>query len=67
MDQTVNEMGKGDTFGELALLDPDNIRTAGIQCKVASEFLSVGKFDFNFVLKSRCKNAARHDAYSVEY
>jgi CRP-like cAMP-binding protein len=33
-EEAVNEMHAGDSFGELALLDAHNVRTASVVCKV---------------------------------
>eukprot|EP00055_Hartaetosiga_balthica_P012915 m.64275 g.64275 ORF g.64275 m.64275 type:complete len:339 (+) comp8108_c0_seq1:484-1500(+) len=45
-------MKPGDSFGELALLDPTNIRTATITCKTPAEFLRVDKHEFDTILKA---------------
>ena len=41
IEDAINEMHGGDSFGELALLDPHNVRTASVICKVCDEVLCV--------------------------
>eukprot|EP00730_Choanoeca_flexa_P013916 TRINITY_DN5874_c0_g1_i1.p1 TRINITY_DN5874_c0_g1~~TRINITY_DN5874_c0_g1_i1.p1 ORF type:complete len:393 (+),score=60.28 TRINITY_DN5874_c0_g1_i1:88-1266(+) len=50
-ERLVNEMGPGDSFGELALLDPSNTRTATIRVTKAAELLRVDRSEFDTVLK----------------
>eukprot|EP00048_Salpingoeca_helianthica_P016876 m.234622 g.234622 ORF g.234622 m.234622 type:complete len:405 (+) comp19695_c0_seq1:417-1631(+) len=58
-EEIVNSMGPGDSFGELALLDPNNIRTASVICKTAAEFLRVDKFEFDMILRHSHEQEAR--------
>ncbi|EGD76127.1 hypothetical protein PTSG_00834 [Salpingoeca rosetta] len=49
--RVVNELGAGVSFGEVALLDPTNRRSASIVCKEACEFLRVERDEFDTLLR----------------
>lgn len=56
MQQKIQELGKGEAFGELALLDEKCRRTASITTLAATEFLSINSWEYNQVLRaSHCR------------
>ena len=54
--QIIGELGPGDSFGELALLNEDSRRRATIVCKGNVEFLRVDKPDFDSILRHNHEN-----------
>eukprot|EP00043_Microstomoeca_roanoka_P018377 m.196200 g.196200 ORF g.196200 m.196200 type:complete len:533 (-) comp16813_c1_seq3:211-1809(-) len=48
----INEMKPGDSFGELALMEENNIRTATVICLGPCEFLRMNRHEFNQLLKA---------------
>ena len=52
----IGELGPGDSFGELALLNKDSRRRATIVCKGNVEFLRVDKPDFDVILRYNHEN-----------
>lgn len=51
---------KGDSFGELALMELNNIRTATIVCSSPCEFLRVNRDEFNQILKASHKRELKY-------
>jgi len=62
----LGEIMSGNHFGELALVNPDSIRTASIQCREPCELLKLSRADFDATLRVANEEDLVHKALLMQ-